>query len=120
MGKHIALLVELPSLFTDDLDDYREYKSEFETESDWLENCIAVSGPVRLRVQVSGEKESDVVEVWGDIREVQLVDPSRGYSVDEPALTEDQLAKNGSHLLRDENACEWCMTCPEACDRDDD
>ena len=117
MSRHVALLVEVPVIFTEDLDDLREYRGEFESESEWLQNCIRIGGPVRLRVEIAGEKDSEVVEVWGHIREAQLVEPSRGYGGDEPYLTDEQLEQHGQHkLLRDEHACEWCMTCPEACD----
>lgn len=118
--KHIALLVEVPAIYTADLDGLREYRGEFESESDWLRNCIrAETSVVRLRLEISGEKDSDVVEVWGAIREAQLVEPSVGY---EPggAVTDEQLREHGEHkLLRDERACEWCMTSPEAL-RDED
>ena len=71
--KHVALLIEVPVIFTEDLDDLREYRGEFESESDWLLNCIRIDGgPVRLRVEISGEKDSEVVEVWGCVREAQL------------------------------------------------
>lgn len=114
-AKHVAYLIEVPAIYTDDLDEMREYRDEFESESDWLLNCVRTGGPVRLRVEIDGEKDSEVVEVWGYIREAQLVEPGRGY---EPGgvLTDEQIAKNGQRLMRDERACEWCMTCPEACD----
>lgn len=109
--KHVALLIEVPVIYTDDLDDLREYRDEFETESDWLLDCIRVGGPVRLRVENEGEKDSEVIEVWGGIREASLVDPSRGYETGEPHLTDDQLREHGEHkLLRDERACDWCAT----------
>lgn len=110
----VALLVEIPVIYTDDLDDLREYRGDFESESDWLLNCIRVGGPVRVRAEVEGEKDSEVIEVWGHIREAQLVEPSRGYGPGE-ALTNEQLQEHGQHkLLRDERACEWCMTNSEA------
>lgn len=119
-SRHIALLIEVPVIFTEDLDDLREYRGEFESESDWLQNCIRVSGPVRLRVEIEGEKDSEVVEVWGHVREAHLVEPSRGYGGDEPYLTDEQLEQHGQHkLLRDERACEWCATCSEAMEEDD-
>jgi hypothetical protein len=107
-------LIEIPVIYTADLDALREYRGEFESESDWLLNCIRMDGPVRLRGEVAGEKDSEVAEVWGMIREAQLVEPGRGYSSGK--LTDEQLQEHGQHkLLRDERACEWCMTNPEAC-----
>ena len=113
--RHVALLVEIPAIYTDDLESLREYQGEYESESDWLLGCIRLTNPVRLRAEVDGEKDSEVVEVWGSIREARLVEPGRGYDLGEPHLTDDQLRKHGEHkLLRDERACEWCMTDGEA------
>ena len=115
VDKHIALVIEVPVIYTADLDALREYRDDFESESDWLLNCIRMGGPVRLRCEVEGEKDSEIVEVWGSVREAKLVEPSRGYG-NGPHLTDEQLREHGEHkLLRDEGACEWCMTCPEAC-----
>jgi hypothetical protein len=105
-AKHIAFLVEVPGIHTDDIDGLREVEWEFDSESDFLSNCVGEPGVVRLRAEVSGEKDSEVVEVWGHVREVSLVDPSRGYGGD-PHLTDAQLDENGWKLLRDEG-CEWC------------
>lgn len=116
--QHIAFLVEVPGFYTDDIDDLRQYGGEFETESDFLHNVCGEPNVVRLRVETSGEKDSSVVEVWGMVREVQLVEPGRGYGLDEH-LTEDQLAKNGHALMRDERGCEWCASA-DAYEDDDD
>lgn len=112
--KHVVLEVEIPAIYTADLDDLREYRDDFESESEWLLNCIRIGGPVRLRVEVEGEKDSEVTEVWGHIREARLVEPGRGYG-GAGQLTDEQLKDHGQHkLLRDERACEWCMTGSEA------
>lgn len=100
--QHVALLIEVPMIYTDDLDGMREYRGEFESESDWLLNCIATGGPVRLRLEVTGDKDSDVNEVWGYIREAQLVEPSRGYEVS-GHLTDEQLEEHGSRLMPDDD-----------------
>ena len=114
VDQHVALLIELPSIYTADLKDLSEYRDDFETESDWLLNCVRVEGPVRLRVEVAGEKDSEVIEVWGHIREAELVEPSRGYNAN-GHLTWEQLEEHGKHrLLRDERACEWCMADSES------
>jgi hypothetical protein len=107
-AKHIAFLVEIPAIYTDDIDGLREYRGEFESESDFLSNCIGEPRVVRLRTEVAGDKDSDVTEVWGIVREVQLVEPGRGYGPS-PTLTDEQLAENGHKLMRDERACEWCQ-----------
>lgn len=107
--QHLALVIELPCFYTSDIDGLRECRGEFESESDFLSNCVGEPGIVRVRMEISGEKDSDVVEVWGHVREVQLVDPGRGYG-DGPKLTDQQLEKHGGYkLMRDERACEWCQ-----------
>lgn len=104
--KHVALVIEIPAIYTADLDELRQY-GEHDTESDFLLNCIGQPSVVRLRVELSGEKDGKVQEVWGLVREAQLVEPSVGY-VPGGTLTDEQLADNGTALMRDEDACEWC------------
>lgn len=106
--KHLALVIELPCMYTADIDSLREVEGEFPTESEFLLNVMGEPTVVRLRTEISGEKDSDIIEVWGMVREAKLVEPSRGYG-DGPHLTDDQLADHGSKLMRDENACEWCQ-----------
>lgn len=113
-ARHLALLIEVPGIYTDDIiegGDLREYLDEHESESDFILNCIGSPGVVRVRVELSGEKDSTIVEVWGSVREATLVEPSRGYRADEPHLTDNQLAEQGDNLMRDENelCCEWCQ-----------
>lgn len=109
-GKHIVFEVEVPSIYTDDIDALREVcGSDFESESEFLLNTLGEPGVCRLRIRVSGEKDSSVEEVWGYIRGVRLDEPSRGYETDEPHLTEAQCAENGDDLVRDEDACNWCQ-----------
>lgn len=93
-GKHLALVIELPCMYTADIDGLREFKGDFESESDFILNCVGEPGVVRVRMEIGGEKESDVIEVWGYVREAQLVEPSRGYETKEPHLTDEQLAAN--------------------------
>lgn len=98
----VVLEIELPALYTDDLDDLREYRGEHESESDWLMNCIGEPGPsCRVRVEISGEKEGSVQEVWGLVRGARLVEPS-------PGVDEEFLQRNGFKLLNDGDGCEWC------------
>lgn len=101
--------VEVPAIYTADLEDLREYKDHFDSESDWLLNCLGEPGICRLRVEISGEKDSEVVEVWGQIRGARLAEPGRGYGDGSRRLTDDQLAESGGFkLMRDEDSCEWC------------
>jgi hypothetical protein len=109
--RHIALLIEIPAIYTDDLPGMlADYHDEFGNESEALSNMIGEPHIARVRFEISGEKDSDVQEVWGYVREVQLVEPSRGYEGAEPHLTDAQLEKHGGYkLMRDEDACEWCQ-----------
>lgn len=108
--RHLALLIELPCTYTADIDGpLREYKFDDFSESDYILNCIGGPSIVRVRMEISGEKDSEVVEVWGAVREASLVEPSRGYG-DRPHLTDAQLSEHGGHkLTRDVDACEWCQ-----------
>ena len=107
--KHLVLSVEIPCVYTADIDGpLREYKFD-SSESDYILNCIGEPGVVRVRMEIGGEKDSAVVEVWGSVREASLAEPSRGYG-DGPRLTDRQLAEQGGYkLTRDDNACEWCQ-----------
>lgn len=108
--KHLALVIELPCMYTDDLDELREFGDPDGSESDFILNCCGEPRVVRLRMEIMGEKDSSIVEVWGHVREAQLVEPGRGYGAyDDPHLTDDQLADVGSKLLRNERGCEWCQ-----------
>ena len=107
--RHIALLIEVPAIYTADIDELREFKSDEETESEFLYSVIGEPNVARVRVEISGEKDSEIQEVWGHVREVQLVEPSRGYERGDACLTDQQLQANGDKLMRDERACEWCQ-----------
>jgi hypothetical protein len=111
--KHLALLIELPDIYTADIDGLREFKFDDDSESDFLLNCIGAPGIVRVRMEINGEKDSTVVEAWGYVREAQLVEPSRGYETGQPKLTGDQLRDGGYKLMRDDDSCEWCHSEPE-------
>lgn len=108
--RHIVFEVEVPVLYTGDLEDFREFQDETQmNESEWLLNCLGEPGVCRLRTEVSGEKASEVIEIWGSIRSAKLVEPSPGYG-DKPHLTDAQLQQHGGFkLTRDEDACEWCQ-----------
>jgi hypothetical protein len=99
--KHYGFLVEVPALHTADLDELRKVDAEWETESEFLLNCCGEPSIVRMRMEISGEKDSEVVEVWGYVRQAQLVEPSRGYESAQPHLTDEQLAEHGFRLVPD-------------------
>lgn len=106
--KHLALVIELPDTYTADIDGLREFKDDM-SESEFLLNCVGEPSIVRVRMEIAGEKDSSVVEVWGHVREAMLVEPGLGYVTAEPHLTGEQLATHGgSKLMRDGDGCEWC------------
>ena len=90
--KVIVLEVEVPAIYTADIDGLREFREHFDSESDFLLNTIRTDGVCRLRCEIEGEKDSDVVEVWGSIRSAKLADPS-------PGVTDEELAANGFRLM---------------------
>lgn len=109
--KHLLLSIELPSVYTADIDLESDLRKEFgASDSEFILNWIGEPGVVRVRMEISGEKDSDVVEVWGSVREAALVEPSRGYVSAEAHLTEEQLAEDGRKLMREDDGCEWCKT----------
>jgi hypothetical protein len=100
--KVIVLEVEVPAIYTADLDELRDHwQRDAGSESDFLLNCIGEPSAVRLRTEISGEKDSEITEVWGQVRAARLEEPS-------PGVTDDELADRGWKLLRDEDSCEWC------------
>ncbi len=113
-GKHWALLVEIPAWLSDDAEEAlaTEFFGESgDTASDFLQDYVlGLSSVVRIRVELCGGKEADVVESFGYVREVQLVEPSRGFG-SETHLTDRQLDEEsgtGARLLRERKGCEWC------------
>lgn len=109
-ARRIVLEIELPSMYVDDLDDLREYRDHFDSDSEWLMNCIGEPGPAcRLRVPIHGEKDGSTVEVWGHVIGAKLQEQSA------PNVDEKWLAEQGWELLRDEDSCEWCDSDTNGC-----
>ena len=103
MSKVYVLEVEIPAIYTADIDRLREFKGEQMSESEFLLNVIGEPSVCRLRTEVSGEKDGSVEEVWGLIRGARLEDPT-------PGIDEDELAERGGYeLMRELDACEWCQ-----------
>lgn len=102
--RFVVLEIEVPVIHTGDLEELREFKHPDQSESEWLGNCLGLEeSACRVRVEISGEKDSDVGEFWGNIRAVRLAAPSH------PEITHDWLDQRAANkLLRDENSCEWC------------
>ena len=98
---HVFLTIELPSFYTDDMVEGGElwpYLSEFDSESDFILDAMGQPSIVKLRTEVSGEKEGDVIEVWGAVHSASLGPASRGYGPG-PHLTMEQLEASASYDL---------------------
>lgn len=103
--KHLVFEVEVPGFYLGDVDEMREFQGDA-SESDFLLDLCGEPGVVRIRMEIGGDKDSSVVEVWGSIRAARLAEPSKGYEAREPHLTDEQLAANGWKLMRLDRGCE--------------
>lgn len=105
----IVFEIEVPSIYTADFEDgpLREQTlGDFNTESEWLLNCLGEPGTVRLRVETAGEKDSTVQEVWGQVKGARL-EKATGN------LTDEFFERNGRRLMADEgDGCEHCESRP--------
>lgn len=75
---HLMLAVELPSFYTEDIDVERERREFFDadtSDSDIIKGHCGEPGVVHLTMEVSGEKDSEVIEVLGIVREASLCEP---------------------------------------------
>jgi hypothetical protein len=75
--KHIVLEIEVPSIYVEDVEKlYEELGGEriFDDKSEFILNTIGEPGPCIISTEVSGEKDSDVITVWGRIRGAHLID----------------------------------------------
>jgi len=77
-GKHVVFAIEVPAMYTEDIDierDRREfYDGSSMSDSDILLGYFGEPSLVKLTTEVSGEKDSDVIEVLGVIRSASLED----------------------------------------------
>ena len=49
--QHYAFVVEVPALYTADIDELRKVDGDWQSESEFLLNCCGQPGPVRLRLE---------------------------------------------------------------------
>jgi hypothetical protein len=86
-AKHVVFAVEVPVIYTEDIDideARREYFPDSGmSDSEILLNHIGEPGLVKLTTEVSGDKDSEVIEVLGVIRSASLEDPSPGLDDDD-------------------------------------
>lgn len=79
MPKHLMLTIELPSFYTADIDvekERREFFDDDRSDSDIILGRCGEPGVVRLTMELSGEKDSEVIDVLGVVREASLREPS--------------------------------------------
>lgn len=93
--KHCFLTIEIPSLYVDDIEDLREYAAPEATDSEHILNCIGEPSGCKLTFEVSGEKGSDVVTVWGCVDSAEVRAASVRYGMG-GHLTEEQISEQYS------------------------
>jgi hypothetical protein len=98
VSKHLVLAIELPSFYTADLDlaELRQFAGPDQSDSEILHGCIGEPGVVRLITEISGEKDSEVIEALGRVRTVSLEEPT-------PGVTPDGLAEQACKLHPDQD-----------------
>jgi hypothetical protein len=77
--KHLKLAIELPTFYTADIDVERERREFFDddaSDSDIILGHCGEPGVVHLTMEVSGEKDSEVIDVLGVVSEASLCEPS--------------------------------------------
>lgn len=93
--RHLVLSIEIPAFYTEDIDIEAIRRDCFEgsgmSDSEILLNHIGEPGLVRLVMEISGEKEGDVVDVLGCVRAWKL----------QP--DQDELIEHAVRKLRREN-----------------
>jgi hypothetical protein len=96
--KHIVFRIEVPAIYTDDIETLKaDLGLEGMTDSEFILNTIGEPGVVLLTARVSGEKDSDVMTVYGSILEAELCDPT---TTDEKLRGSDDLEAEPDQVLR--------------------
>lgn len=101
--RHIVLSIEIPAMGDATCDWIDKLRKELDGEiigdsdSDFILNCLGEPRICKVTTEVSGEKDSDVIEVWGSIRSASIEPASKGYGPG--PLTEDQLEANAGYKL---------------------
>jgi hypothetical protein len=92
--KHLVLAIEIPAFYTKDIDFEQERREYFDASTSDSEIVLGHMGQpniVRLTMEVSGEKDSDVIDVLGEVREASLQQPT-------PGVTDDDLQEHAWKL----------------------
>lgn len=100
--RNIVLTVEVPAMDKATVQYVEGLRDELglspgESESSFILNCLGEPGICKLTTEVSGEKEGDIITVWGSIRSASIQPASRGYGSGH--LTEEELEENASCAL---------------------
>ena len=97
--KHLVLAIEIPAFYTKDIDVEQERREYFDASTSDSEIVLGHMGQpniVRLTMEVSGEKDSEVIDVLGDVREASLQKPT-------PGVTDDDLQEHAWKLQVDQD-----------------
>ena len=85
-ARHVVFAVEVPVLYTEDIDIEAERREYFQgsgmSDSEILLGRLGEPDLVKLTTEVSGEKDSEVIEVLGVIRCASLEKPTPGLDND--------------------------------------
>lgn len=98
--KHLVLSIELPSFYTEDINIEAERRDYFQgsgiSDSEILLGHVGDPGLVKLTMEVSGEKYSEVIETLGMVRTASLMTPT-------PGLTDEDLDEQAWKLRPDQD-----------------
>jgi hypothetical protein len=97
--KHLVLAIEVPAFYTEDIDVEQERREYFDASTSDSEIVLGHMGQpniVRLTMEVSGEKDSEIIDVLDDVREASLQPPT-------PGVTDDDLQEHAWKLQVDQD-----------------
>lgn len=72
--KNVVFAIEVPAMYTEDIDIARDRRESYEgmSDSEILLGYFGEPSLVKITTEISGEKDSDVIEVLGVIRSASL------------------------------------------------
>lgn len=110
--KHLVFAIEVPAFYTEDIDveqERRDFYDDSKSDSEIILGHCGEPNLVRLTMEVSGEKDSEVIDVLGEIREASLQDPSPGVTyeslqeyADKLQVEQDEAIESAVRRLRRE------------------
>lgn len=96
---HLVLAIEIPAFYTKDIDVEQERCEFFDDSTSDSAIVLGHMGEpslVRLTMEVGGEKDSEVIDVLGCVKEASLQEPS-------PGVTDEDLQEDAWKLQVDQD-----------------